>query len=101
VTTAVRERNGQLYIQSLQIRMDREFPHDKFWTANVARDPRVRLKIGDKIYEMTAVLVPDRAEVQSVIGRNPETRAKGSDGEERVTSLVHLYRLYQRNVGEF
>ena len=32
---------------------------------------------------------------------NPEVRTKGPDGKERVTSVVHLYRLYQRNVGEF
>ena len=39
-------RNGQLFIQSHQDRMDRKFPYDKAWTADVARDPRVRIKIG-------------------------------------------------------
>src|SRR3984893_12683407 len=54
-------RNGQLYIRSHQDRMDEQCPNDKSWTANVARDPRVRIKIGDKLYEATMELIADRA----------------------------------------
>jgi hypothetical protein len=38
-------RNGQLYLRSHQDRMGLQFPNDKSWTSNVARDPRVRIKI--------------------------------------------------------
>ena len=40
--------------------MDVQFPNDKSWTSNVARDSRVRIKIRDKLYEATMVLVADR-----------------------------------------
>jgi hypothetical protein len=73
-------RNGQLYIRSHQDRMDMEFPKDKSWTSNVARDPRVRLKIAGKLYEMTMVLIADRAEAATVLGGAPETQEKGPDG---------------------
>jgi hypothetical protein len=74
-------RNGELFIRSHQDRMDVPFPHDKSWTANVARDPRVRIKIGNKLYEATMVLVADRAEAMAFLGRNPETVQKGPEGK--------------------
>src|SRR5437016_228432 len=60
-------RNGRLYIRSHQDRMDLQFPNDKSWTANVARDPRVRIKIGDKLYEATMVLIADRAQAIALL----------------------------------
>lgn len=101
VTTGVMVRNSQLYIHSHQRNMEIPFPKDKRWTANVGRDPRVRLKIGGKIYEGTAVLVTDPVEVAAVMGRDPATRAKTPDGQERIVSMFHLYRVFQRNVAEF
>ena len=94
-------RDGQLYIRSHQSRMDVPFPRDKAWTSNVARDPRVRVKIGGKLYEMTVVLVADRAAAAAILGSNPETREKGVDGQEEVTGYTHLYRVFQRNIPEF
>lgn len=100
VTIGVRAKGGQLYIHSSQTRLDVPFPNDKRWTANVARDPRIRLKIGDKLYDMTAVLITDRAEAAAVLGRNSENREKGPDGQERVKSYMHVYRVFQRNITE-
>ena len=77
------------------------FPYDKAWTANVARDPRVRMKIAGKIYEMTLVLVADRAEVAVLNGRDPETRRVGPDGVEKVSEVMHWWRVYQRNIPEY
>src|SRR5579863_6627975 len=94
-------RNGQLYIRSHQDRMDVPFPNDKSWTADVARDPRVRIKIGDKLYEATMVLVADRAQAIALLGRNPETLEKGPDGQEHVVGYDHVYRVFQRNIPEY
>ena len=80
-------RDGRLYIRSHQDRMDVQFPNDKSWTANVARDPRVRIKIGDKLYEATMVLVADRAQAIALLGRNPETLEKGPDGKDHVVGV--------------
>src|SRR5580700_8587093 len=82
-------RNGVLYIRSHQDRMDVQFPYDKSWTADVARDPRVRIKIEDKLYEATLVLVTDRAEAIAFFGRNPETMEKGPDGQDHVEGYDH------------
>ncbi len=56
------------------------FPKNKFWTSNVFRDPRVRMKIGGKVYEMTMVLITNKEEAANVLGRDPEVRTKGPDG---------------------
>jgi hypothetical protein len=37
------------------------------WDANVMRDPHVRIKIGDKLYDRTLVLVTDPAEKNAVV----------------------------------
>ena len=38
----------------------------KSWVANVARDPNVRLKIGDKVYEQKLVPITDAATIASI-----------------------------------
>jgi len=101
VRTVPFPRNGQLYILSHQHRMDLQFPNDKAWTSNVARDPRVRIKIGDKLYEATMVLIADRAQAIAVLGRNPEVTEKGPDGQEHVVGYDHVYRVFQRNIPEY
>jgi hypothetical protein len=101
VRTIPTVRDGRLYIRSHQDRMDVPFPHDKSWTSNVARDPRVRIKIGDKIYLVTLVLVADRAQAIALLGRNPETMEKGPDGKEHVAGYDHVFRAFQRDIPEY
>jgi len=101
VRTMPTVRNGQFYVRSHQDRMDVPFPNDKSWTSNVARDPRVRIKIGDKIYEATLVLVTDRAQAIAFLGRNPEVVEKGPDGQDHVVGYDHVFRVFQRNVPEY
>jgi hypothetical protein len=54
--------NGQLYLVSVYPAGTRHS-----WNENVIRDPRVRLKIGDQIYDRTASLVTDPAEQEGVL----------------------------------
>ena len=56
----------RLYVPSVY-RERGNFPDERAWNRNVVRDPRVRLKIGGRIYERKAVLVQDPAEWQSVL----------------------------------
>jgi hypothetical protein len=93
--------NGRLYIRSHQSHMDVKFPYDKSWTADVMRDPRVRLKIGGKLYSATMVLVADRSQAVQILGRNPETYEKGPDGQEQVVGYDHVFRVFQRDTPEF
>lgn len=103
VTIGIVGCGDKLYIHanSSGWRMQRPFPHDKYWTQNVSRDPRVRLKIEDKIYEATVALMTDRDEVAGVMGRDPITVERGPDGEERVTAVMHYWRVFQRNVPDY
>lgn len=54
--------DGQLYLVSVY---PAGITHS--WNENVIRDPHVRLKIGDQIYDRTAVLVTDQAEQEGVM----------------------------------
>ena len=97
-------RGDKLYLQSSAqtFRLSKEFPYGKSWWRNVERDPRVRLKIGGKIYEMTVVLIQDRAEVARLRGgRDPVVKEMDTDGNEFITEEWHYWRVYQRNVPEY
>ncbi len=59
--------NGQLYVSSVY---PAGTPRD--WNDNVMRDPHVRIKIGDKVYDRTLLLVTDPAEKEAVL----QARAK-------------------------
>jgi F420H(2)-dependent quinone reductase len=54
--------NGQLYVTST-------YPAGppRSWVANVMRDPHVRVKIEDKLYDRTAVTVTDPQEIAGVL----------------------------------
>ena len=58
--------NGQLYLTSVY-RPGLTYPNGRNWNANVARDPHVRLKIGDKLYDRTLSYVADPSERAAVI----------------------------------
>ena len=66
VTVVCAEHDGALYVPSLYYEGG-EFPDKRHWHRNVARDPRVRLAIGDRLYERRAVLVTDPAEWNGVL----------------------------------
>jgi hypothetical protein len=98
VTTNVFSRDRKLYLTATYSK-GMVFPRSKFWTSNVARDPRVRLKIDGKVYEMVMVLIADRAEADTVLEskwqKYPEMRPRGS------MDHIHVYRVLQRNISEY
>lgn len=104
VTVLLVARGDKLYLQSSAqtFRLKKKFPYSKSWWSNVERDPRVRLKIDGKIYEMTVALIQDRAEVARLRGeKNPIVTERGADGTEQVTEEWHYWRVFQRNVPEY
>jgi hypothetical protein len=60
VTTYCVALNGRLYLDSFY-RAGAEYPHGRSWNENVARDPRVRLKIGNNLYDVTLAHDTDAA----------------------------------------
>ena len=89
VTITCVAHNGQLYLTSVY-REGSPFPQGKRWTANVMRDPHVRLKIGDRVYDETLALVTDPAERQAVL----EAKARKYPGQRvSKTSTVYLFHV--------
>jgi len=103
VTILPTARGDKLYIggSARDARLEREFPNYKQWWANVERDPRVRLKIDGKLYEMTATLVSDPAEFVEVIGREPVTTTIAEDGTEQVVAKWYYWEVTQRNLAQY
>jgi hypothetical protein len=66
VTVVCAAHDGALYVPSLYYGGG-EFPDERHWHRNVARDPRVRIEIGGRLYERRAVLVTDPAEWNAVL----------------------------------
>jgi hypothetical protein len=70
--------------------------NEKRWVANVARDPNVRLEIGDKIYEQKLVLVTDAATIAAI----DSGFAQKYDYEEEETDddmTVGYWRVVERD----
>jgi hypothetical protein len=81
--------HGELYLTSV-FREGSPFPQGKRWTANVVRDPRVRLKIGNQIYDETVALVTDQAERDAVL----EAKARKYPNQRVAkTSSVYLFHV--------
>ena len=92
VTTYCTTYNGELYLTSTYPQAA-EFPGTRFWNHNVVRDPRVRLKVGDKIYERKVFLVTDQAEKAAVL----ESKAKKFPDLRRAEDdRVHVLRTEPR-----
>lgn len=98
VTILPTPRGDKFYIggSARDNRLDRNFPNYKTYWANIERDPRVRLKIDGKLYEMTAVLVSDPDELAGILGRSPVTTRVGDDGAEQVVAKWYYWRVFQR-----
>ena len=103
VTILPTPRGDKLYIggSARDARLEREFPDYKQWWANVERDPRVRLKIDGKIYEMTAALVHDPVELAEILGRDPITTTVAEDGTEQIVAKWYYWRVFQRNIAQY
>jgi hypothetical protein len=56
---------GQLYLDSFYA-AGLTYPHGRSWNEDVARDPHVRIKIGNQLYDRTLALVTDPAEQAAV-----------------------------------
>jgi hypothetical protein len=88
VTTGFRVYNGQLYLTS-RFAKGVPFPQGKSWDSNVMRDPHVRLKFGNALYDCILTHVTDPAEKAAVLG---DTAASAEpDG-----AVMHLFHAVSR-----
>lgn len=89
VTTYCVSYNGQLYLTSVY-RAGLTYPHGRHWNENVARDPHVRIKIGDKLYDRTLVYVTDPDERERVIAAK---RKKYPQQKIPATSIIQVFHV--------
>ncbi|HEX5228357.1 MAG TPA: hypothetical protein VFW44_11630 [Bryobacteraceae bacterium] len=91
VTTGHIVNNGQLYITSF-FPAGMPFPQGKSWVKNVMRDPHVRLKFGDNLYDCVLSPVTDPNERAAVLGprakQNPQLLAENPNGP-----VMHLFHV--------
>jgi hypothetical protein len=91
VTTGFIVYKGQLYLTSM-FPTGMPFPQGKMWVSDVMRDPHVRLKFGDKLYDciLSPVSDPDEraAVLESRAIRNPQPTASSATSG-RVMHLFH------------
>ena len=94
VTTGFVVRNGRLYITSY-FGPGITYPRSKSWVTNVLRDPHVRLKFGDNLYECVLTPVTDPVEIAAVLA----DRAKQSLAATapRSTAGMHLFLASSTN----
>jgi len=89
ITTYCVSCSGQLYLTSVY-RAGLQYPHGRRWNENVARDPHVRIKIGDQLFDRTLVYVTDPEERAAVI------RNKAKKYPEQIipsTSYINVFRV--------
>ena len=94
VTTGFIVHDGQLYLTS-NFAAGVPFPQGKMWVANVMRDPHVRLKFGNNLYDCTLSPVTDPDERAAVLAaratQNPQPappRATNANGP-----VMHLFHV--------
>jgi hypothetical protein len=69
VTTNCVVYNGQLYVHSLYP-PGVPYPYGRGWNENIVRDPHVRIKIGDNLYDAVIIHVTDPAVIAGVLQAN-------------------------------
>lgn len=87
VTTGHIVHNGQLYITSF-FPAGVPFPQGKSWVKNVMRDPHVRLKFGNDLYDCVLSHVTDADEKAAVLG--PRARQNAATANGPVMHLFHV-----------
>ena len=92
VTTGHIVHNGQLYLTS-NFAAGVPFPQGKGWVTNVMRDPHVRLKFGNNLYDCVLSHVTNADERAAVLGerakKNPQLLAANTTN----SPYLHLFHV--------
>jgi hypothetical protein len=89
VTTYCVAYNGQLYLTSVY-HTGLPYPRGRNWNANIARDPHVRIKIGDQLFDRTLVHVTDPDERAAVIRNKAKKYPKQVIGPGDYINVFHV-----------
>ena len=75
--------NGQLYVATSGAAV-------REWPRNVARDPHVRLKVGNDLYDRTLTVVTDPAEREGVLQARAKKYAQKYPPEGQTFAVYHV-----------
>lgn len=90
VTTGFIVHNGQLYLTSM-FRAGMPFPQGKMWVSDVMRDPHVRLKFGDKLYDCVLYPVTDPDERAAVLASRARQYPQSATSNASSGAVMHLF----------
>ncbi len=88
VTISCTAHQGRLYLTSTYSQGG-EFP-SRFWNKNVMRDPRVRLRIGNQLFEKTLSLLTNVAEKEAVL---ESKKKKNTRWKHPGLENVHIFQV--------
>lgn len=88
VTISCTAHEGRLYLTSTYSQGG-EFP-SRFWNKNVMRDPRVRLRIGNQLFERTLSLLTIVAEKEAVL---ESKKKKNTRWKHPGLENVHIFQV--------
>src|SRR5215471_14424919 len=89
VTTYCVAYNGQLYLTSVY-RAGLTYPHGRSWNEDVVRDPHVRIRIGNELYDRTLSRITDETLRQNVLAAK---RKKYPQQKIPATSTVIVFHV--------
>jgi hypothetical protein len=92
VTTGFIVYKGQLYLTSMFAK-GVHFPEGKSWVKNVMRDPHVRLKFGDGLYDCTLSHVTDPDERAAVLGPRAKQNLQLLASNSTNGPVLHLFHV--------
>lgn len=101
--TDISRNNQQLYLFSEYFApapgkpdLRERFPEARFWNRMVVRDPRIRVKIGNRLFDMRAYPLTDPSEIavarQAFLSKYADVTAQEALPESRRPAL-HFFRL--------
>jgi hypothetical protein len=101
--TDIARNNEQLYLFSEYFApapgkpdLRERFPEARFWNRMVVRDPRIRVKIGNRLFDMRAYPLTDPSQIavarQAFLNKYADVRAREALPESRRPAL-HFFRL--------
>ena len=89
VTTNCVAYNGQLYLTSVYA-AGLVYPHGRNWNTNIARDPHVRIKIGNNLYDRVLSYVTDPALHDSVLAAKRKKYPKQVIAPDATVNEFHV-----------
>jgi hypothetical protein len=92
VTTGFIVHNGQLYLTSMFAK-GVPFPEGKSWVSNVMRDPHVRLKLGNNLYDCALSHVTDPDERAAVLGARAKQNPQLLAADTTNGPVLNLFRV--------